>query len=311
MGESENIGGKNMIELFTDHYFHIGNAHLGSGKPCQDYAISSIYNGAAFAVVSDGCSTGRHTDVGSRLVSLSTLSAIRDHWITRRSIDVNYSPAEIAVEQRVVLASMRDALGLISDDMLATCVYAYITPSGGIVHVQGDGVVAVKYRDGRIVMRNFEWLDNMPYYSAYKNGSAQSFIDAHGGDLHGVRLKEEVWVSVSDSEYRSVDLVEHSLSAGMRGITINIDADDIEEYIEFIAVFSDGVTQIDGVRWHDAVGDFLAFKNTKGDFAKRRMIRGIKDAGKIGKGPFDDISYAVVRVNAILEEDDYNDKVEL
>ncbi len=28
------------MQFFTDDYFHIGKAHLGSGKPCQDYAIS-------------------------------------------------------------------------------------------------------------------------------------------------------------------------------------------------------------------------------------------------------------------------------
>ena len=28
------------MKFFTDDYFHIGKAHLGSGKPCQDYAIS-------------------------------------------------------------------------------------------------------------------------------------------------------------------------------------------------------------------------------------------------------------------------------
>jgi len=59
------------------------------------------------------------------------------------------------------------------------------------------------------------------------------------------------------------------------------------------------VTQIDGVDWKDAVVQFLAFKNTAGEFAKRRMIRGIKDANKKGRGPFDDISYAVIGVQQI------------
>ncbi len=292
-----------MIELFTDHYFHIGSAHLTSGKPCQDYAISDVYEKMAFAIVSDGCSTGRHTDVGSRLLSLSTASAIRDHWITRRKIDVIKSPVEIGVGQSIVLAGMQDTLGLITEDMLATCVYAYISPQGGIIHIEGDGVVAIKYRNGRILMSNFEWLDNKPFYPAYKNGNLQNFINAHGGKLCSQRLREEVWMIDPDGEDIPFDLNEYSLSLGLRGITFEISRKEIEEKVEFIAVFSDGVTQIDGLDWKDAVENFLAFKNTTGAFAKRRMIRGIKDTQKNGKGPFDDISYAVVRVDAIELED--------
>ncbi len=297
-----------MIELFTDHYFHIGSAHLTSGKPCQDYAISDVYEKMAFAIVSDGCSTGRHTDVGSRLLSLSTASAIRDHWITRRKIDVMKSPAEIGVGQSIVLAGMQDTLGLITEDMLATCVYAYISPKGGIIHIEGDGVVAIKYRDGRSLMSNFEWLDNKPYYPAYKNGNLQNFINAQGGKLSLQRLREEVWMIDPDGEGIPFDLKEHSLSRGIRGITFEINRKELEEKVEFVAVFSDGVTQIDGVDWKDAVENFLAFKNTTGAFAKRRMIRGVKDSQKKGKGPFDDISYAVVRVVANEQENKDNGK---
>jgi len=292
-----------MIELFTDSYFHIGKAHLSSGKPCQDYAISDVYEKMAFAIISDGCSTGRHTDVGSRILSLSTASAIRDNWITRRKINMMKTPAEINVGQTIVLAGMQDALGLITQDMLATCLYAYICPQGGVVHVQGDGVVATKYCDGRIKVSNFEWLDNKPFYPAYKNGNLQNFIDAHGGNLDANRLREEIWMINPDGEEIPLDLKEHSLARGLDGVTFEFVQKELEE-IEFIAVFSDGVAQIDGIDWKDAVVDFLAFKNTAGVFAARRMIRGIKDFQKGGKGPFDDIAYAVVRVDTSQEEYD-------
>lgn len=159
-----------MIDFSTDHYFHIGGAHLTGGKPCQDYAISGVCDEMAFAIVSDGCSTGRHTDVGSRLLTLSTASAIRNHWSTHHEIDAMKTPLAVSVKQNVLLAGMRDNLELISEDLLATCMYVYVSPGGGIVHVQGDGVVAIKYRDGRIVMHNFEWINNMPFYPIYRDG---------------------------------------------------------------------------------------------------------------------------------------------
>src|SRR3989344_1803041 len=73
------VKGDRMLRFSTDHYFHIGSAHYRNGKPCQDYALSGVYGPVACAVVSDGCSTGRHTDVGARVLTLSTLQAIRDH----------------------------------------------------------------------------------------------------------------------------------------------------------------------------------------------------------------------------------------
>ena len=91
-----------------------------------------------------------------------------------------------------------------------------------------------------------------------------------------------------------------SLAEGIGAVTIPIRPEELGD-LEFLAVFSDGVTQIDGLDWKDAVVQLLAFKTTEGEFAKRRMIRLIKDAQAKGKGPVDDIAYAVVRI--IQEED--------
>lgn len=296
-----------MVTLYTDSYFHVGMKHLTSGMPCQDYAIAKSEKDFAYAIVSDGCSSGRHTDVGARMISLSTAKSLQEHWNIHQCVDVEKGSIEVETRQNIVLAGVQEALGLISQDMLATCVYAFITPHGGWVHVAGDGAVIVKYRDGRILLRNYEWQGNMPYYPAYKNGSLKSFIKAHGGNVTALRLFEEEW-HVTDGEQKAVGGNLHALSEGMQGITIAVTREEIENDIEFIAVFSDGVTQIDGMDWKDAVVKFLAFKNTTGAFAKRRMIRGIKDAQKVGKGPIDDIAYAVIRVDQGAEEEIDHDK---
>lgn len=291
------------IRLYTDHYFHIGGMHLNSGKPCQDYAISGVHDDVALAVISDGCSTGRHTDVGSRVLALSTATAIREHWIVNRNTLGKTVSQEVNLQQKIVLAGVRQTLGLLSSDMLATCIYAYISPKGGIVHVQGDGVVALKYRDGRISLSNFEWENNTPYYPAYQGDGLQNFIKAHGDDLSVMCLSEEkitteVGIDFPESQYQ-----HYMLKEGIRGITIDISAEVLSSELEFIAIFSDGVTQIDSLDWREAVLEFLSFKNVRGEFAKRRMIRGIKDSKKIGKGPSDDISCAVVRIETIEDEE--------
>ena len=159
-----------MIKLHTDDYFRIGATHLKTGKPCQDYAFSEVYNGAVFAGISDGCSSGRNTDVGSRILLLGTAALVKEHWTRVREITEECCvPDEITLRQKVILAATRETLDLTTEDMLSTCLYIYVANNYGFVHIQGDGVVAMKDRSGRIVMRKYEWRNNTPFYPAYTN----------------------------------------------------------------------------------------------------------------------------------------------
>jgi hypothetical protein len=66
---------------------------------------------------------------------------------------------------------------------------------------------------------------------------------------------------------------------------------------DFVAVFSDGVTQVDGMDWRDVVAELMNFKSIEGDFVKRRMNRFLKDCRAHGKGPIDDISMACIHID--------------
>lgn len=288
----------------TDSYFHIGQTHINGGKPCQDYALSDIQNDSAFCIVSDGCSSGGHTDVGARILALSTATAIRGHCNTFSAALGHEVPQEIAVHQKVMTAGLRELLGLDQQDMLATCLYQYITPYGGLVHLQGDGVIAYKSLSGRIVMCRYEWANGMPVYPAYSIDGYDSFIQAHGGDIEEKRLIKQCWEYTPEGETNQILEETLTLGEGIYGITQLIDTKELET-LDCIAIFSDGVTQIEGIEWKDAVIRLLAFKTTQGEFAKRRMIRVIKEAQvqKDGRGPIDDISYAVIRITYPQEGD--------
>jgi len=298
-----------MIQLQTDHYFHIGKAHLTGGKPCQDYAISQVYNQAAFAIVNDGCSSGGQTDIGARILALTTINALKQYWQINGLTQTNQAIPEITLNQKIKLASAQQLLGLQPNDMLATCLYAFMTAQGGFVHILGDGVLALKFTDQSIQMYCYEWLDNRPFYPAYANGQLNNFITSHGSDLQALRMTEEVWQYTAAQELKPFTTNQYSLSQGLKGITIDIAKPHflIAPELEYIALFSDGVTQINNVNWQEAVVEFLQFKNTKGEFAKRRMIRGIHNMQKEDKGPLDDIAYAVIRLIQTQEEVIAND----
>ena len=283
----------------TDHYFQIGHAHYTAGKPCQDHALSRSNGSVACAIVSDGCSSGGNTDVGARVLTLGTLQAIRDH---ARAPNGTLASAEVSItaRQQQIISAARPILGLEQNDMLATCAYVYLTGEGGLVRVHGDGVVAWKYHNGDVSMRRYDWAGNMPFYPSYEGPDLDAFVRYHGDDTQAMRLTEQAIVRRANGSYDCFASIGHSLAQGIAGISIEISPAHLAQ-LEYIAVFTDGVTQIDGVDWRCAVSDFLSFKSTAGEFAKRRMIRGIRDMQKIGKGPIDDISYAVVRIQPETE----------
>lgn len=280
-------------KFYVDDYFHIGQMHLGSGKPCQDYSFSGVQGSNAFAVVSDGCSTGRHTDVGARIVALSTVNTLRQAIISHRKL--NQIHELVSQEHAQALYKSIEAFGLDFQDMLATCIYCLITHEGGLVGIQGDGVIAKVYKDGAMALSCYQWDNNTPLYPAYAFDGYKGFIAAHGGDINKESLRAQL-CSYSDDGLTISSNLGISLAEAIRGREEYITKQEMDN-LSFIAVFTDGVMQVEGMSWQEAVLQLLAFKNVEGEFAKRRMIRFIKDSKKNDKkGPLDDISYAIIRM---------------
>jgi hypothetical protein len=287
----------------TDSHFHIGAFHLTQGKPCQDYCASAGgIDGITYAIVSDGCSTGGHTDVGSRILVLSTATALKQHWSVHRTTQGEAIPKQISVQQKIVMGTAQQTLGLSQQDMLATCIYVYLSEDGGFVNIQGDGVVAYKYRDGALSLCRYEWDCNTPFYPAYANDHYAAFIGAHGGDVSVEKLNVECWEFAAD-KWHACPSRAFTLSQGIEGIVSPISLEDLRN-LEFIAIFSDGVTQVSRVNWKKAAQQLLAFKSTEGAFVKRRMNRFLKDSQIRGSGPLDDLACAVIHVTPPQETND-------
>lgn len=295
------------MQFYGDSFFHIGQAHLTTGKPCQDYALADAGIDVAYAIVADGCSSGKRTDIGARIVALTTLTAIRQAEKKQTILPAEQFFLQVDDWREQALETTQVLLGVTPLDLLATCVSIMLTPGGGYVRVEGDGVVAIKYHTGAIRIFRFDWNNNMPFYPVYRILGMQLFVKAHGGVATEECLREEVWLWDGVGQCIQEQVIMHSVQEGITGINLMLEAEVLAKEIACVAVFSDGVCQIDGMAWQDAVREFLAFKNMAGEFAKRRMIRGIKDLHKIGRGPMDDIAYAVIRVEAQQEEENNED----
>jgi len=288
------------MKFNVDHYFHIGHMHYAGGKPCQDHALSRSNGTYASVIVSDGCSTGGNTDVGSRVISCSTLQAISDH-MGASPYSLETAAESIRFRQRQIVSGVRPILGLEHNDMFATCLYAYLSPFGGLLFVHGDGAIALKFRDGSICVGRYEWANNMPFYPAYEGKSLDAFINAQKNSEVPYALEMRTFDSAGNC-IESRDK-KYSVSDGVRGMQTILSLEQLAE-IDYVAVFTDGVSQVDGVEWFDAIRGYLAYKNTAGEFCKRRMMRAIKDSQATGKGPEDDIACGVIRIEREEESHD-------
>ena len=271
--------------MHTDSMFVIGNDHLKAGLPCQDYAISGVdLNGAAYAIVSDGCSSGRRTDMGARITATTMEHALRANV-----------GSQTWLHQRTCMLASWKATGSDFTDLYATCVYAFCSAEERYVHVRGDGGVAWTYPDGRIQMASFDWgnpgENNPPYYPAYSLGN----LDLEAFKLHYAATAAEavnaVHYEVTDEGPMLLEAACYSLEEGIEGIRLPIPDEAVA-----VAVFTDGIMRVPGLQWHEVVQQLLAFKSAKGQFVKRRMLRFLAERTTPSTRPADDLAYAVINL---------------
>ncbi|MEK7628297.1 MAG: protein phosphatase 2C domain-containing protein [Patescibacteria group bacterium] len=282
------------MKLSADHCFAIGRPHAMSGTPCEDYALSGADETSAYAVVSDGCSSAPHSDIASRIVAHAlhhelVAGAFRESCTMLSGLQKRMRESETA-------------LGVAQNKLRATALGVFAHLDRAVINVFGDGVFAIKYRDGTLMMCRHDWEKNAPFYPAYFGGSLAEFRAFHADVQTPVRVQWATSKADSSGEYTE-RCITRTLSEGVLGFTFSFPQWRIIEKsgIEFIALMSDGVTQIDGMDWKEAVGTLLSFKTTAGSFVKRRMMHVVRESQKTGRGPLDDIACAVIHFEQEVE----------
>jgi hypothetical protein len=148
----------------------IGKKHLKTYQNNQD-AYDSISNElATIAVVCDGCSSGKHSEVGAKLGAKLFTQAI-GHHISSESI--NFDAAfweEISLEVVTQLQDIAEKLTgnnplkiTVNDYFLFTIVGAIITPLETVIFSIGDGIVAIN-NEIKFIGEKYQ---NTPHYFGY------------------------------------------------------------------------------------------------------------------------------------------------
>ena len=254
--------------MHSDAYFVAGTAH----PVCQDYAFAGKLDGLPFGIVSDGCSSSPHTDIGSRLLTHAFVGEIPSFRVVQN---------EALIIRVITRASGAAAqLSLPVECLDATLLCCSVMPEDPLVMAVGDGVVACKYEDGIVVAWRIEYDKSAPEYPSYRlDPKRQARFNNEFGPLKKIfrwSTSKGYTPTASTSEF----LPQYRFN--------------LLNQPKVIAVMSDGVGTFDGMLWHDVVVALMDFKNTKGQFVQRRMKRFLKNCQKKGIAPYDDVSMAAI-----------------
>lgn len=270
----------------SDDAMTTGRDHSARGEICQDYALSGRVGPAGtFIAVSDGCSTGTRTDLGSRLLCLAARRWALVGFANTYEACLEHLRDDVTLQKRVLL--------LEDSDLFATCLLAMVRDDTVYVRAYGDGAMASEWRDGSRTLRRWEWSDNAPAYPLY-GPDILARLACQGATLTtttvtipppGVAGLETI---VERSEVKMFDELFKGHCSGQTDC----------KSLKSLALFTDGVGQVRApeglLAWEDVVGSLLDFKTVEGDFAKRRLGGFLRGLRAKGGEVLDDLSMAAL-----------------
>ena len=256
--------------MSLDFFSKIGTSHV----ICQDYTLSgrkgSEDDGIEYAIVSDGCS-GKpsevpgypFTDYGSRFLVRAAEMNMQTHPNYR-----NRFPVVKAVTEAKVMARMA---WLPPESVDATLILAIRDKENLRIFRYGDGVIAIKPKDGSIWYQTVKYGGNKPFYPNYLTS-------------------ERRW-SEAVEEIKTMDMITGSiglppdipttweLSSSPEQYQRIQDPEFLYEWkdVDTVLVFSDGVESFHQrgrpIPLEDVLEQIFNFKSCAGRFLTRRCRR--------------------------------------
>lgn len=238
----------------------------------------SIDDNSIVGCLSDGCSSGRYTDIGARVQALSVLSS--------RSLDIDSITSKIVASKEI--------LSIRIDDLLATLLGIVANDEYIEILMIGDGALYIEYSDHTRELVRVEYANESPYYPAYTIFNLQDeYNKLHEDNSTEIMTitsvidgTSNVEVSGTKYEYRDVREVVGTKYEYRR----LLETDSIRN----IVLLSDGVSHISNVDWIDATLELTDFRSMNGEFLHRRMMKTLSRMRGRGSVLLDDISAVAI-----------------
>ena len=261
----------------SDSAFVIGSTHA----VCEDYAVCWNSIDKTYALIADGCSSSKDTDIGAR-VFLRCLEL-------QETIEAG---SYLAVQAAMTTIQ---ALGLTRDALNCTSLAAVAVEKGAVASCYGDGVIVLGRRDDSRVIVTSSYESNAPNYPSYQ-------LDLETSKLfHGQDYQKTLQYEVLDSAGVSTILLTTKTEDPRCTILVP------QEHFQYVAIFSDGISSFQryeqtdtgktafSISTNSILQELLApFTATTGSFVQRRLKRFLKNCEEKGWHHSDDLSMGIL-----------------
>lgn len=263
----------------TDSILRIGNSH----KICEDYVINNE-NGTFYdkpiCIISDGCSSSIHTDVGARLLSWLAFKIFRENY--KYNIDCNelnylnvgskiYNNAlKICTDLHIPYYCLDATLMILWIDENDNCQDMYH------IFMYGDGCIFTIDNENIIKSYSYDFSYNAPYYLSARFLDSKEFEEQFSNS----KCIEKIDDNISrEFDYKNPILFSFPVK-DYKSVLISSDGifSFMDNNLNMKVVNSCVTKQISNI------------KNYNGEFIKRRISRMISDLAKENIGHYDDIS---------------------
>lgn len=270
------------------HCFEIGSTHL----VCQDYCLSGSFEKENktyyYGILSDGCSSSKNTDVGSRLLtfhSLNILKTFPDEIISGLfKLD---RIKDLILKQIEVNNLFKD---LINENVYDATLLMFLSDEDSVrVMTFGDGNVYCL--SDNIICDTYEYESNAPLYISYylNNRRYEGYMNSFGDKGFSIKGNNPQEMNCKDSYQDYLFKMENRFK---------------------LALFSDGLStfrysansekQLVSISISDSFDRYLAFPQVFGNFVERNFNFNKKANIKKSIEHFDDLSC----VSLVKVEDD-------
>lgn len=256
--------------LYHDSFFTIGKAH----QVCEDFAVQGE-SPIPFIVICDGCSASAHSDVGARILALTSKHIVENatNW------PLNY----LSFGQQLIIEALHIVKGMeVTIEALdSTVVLAFLHQSALQVYMYGDGALFFKDQAGHLSTLEVSFTHNAPFYLSY-------WLD---------KMRQEEYAKCEPKPL----IIKDSVNGSSKPLSFktSLSFNFALEKFPTVAIASDGVAQcLDLVRSEKLplarVGnDLLDFKKISGDFVKQHCQQVLINYAKQRIFPLDDLSVGV------------------
>lgn len=267
----------------VDHCFKIGSEH----KVCQDYATSGIIGNEdiQYGIVTDGCSSSKNVDIGSRILALATRSVIESMNVMDMSIDKIHRAIISEINRYPIIDR------LISEcSMDSTLVFFIANASEYRVLFFGDGSCYLE-EDGNNIVHTINYGDNAPPYISYSLEKSRELMYYN---KYGKGSSNKIMWNMNDPNVPSI--IEDSVNTLIE--TPYFEIRGHVEKLNEIAIFSDGISSFRHISnrkfidTNEVIMPYVTYPIRNGVFVLRNFNAQDKSNMKNGIEHIDDLSCA-------------------